>query len=97
LEGLAIEDVGFRGHCVYKEMPVILVNKVVDPKRIIRKKWRAKEEETHKGSLTQKIEDVGIFYDHSVNFPAIFGGHLVYFPRFGMLYQKNLAALLTNR
>jgi hypothetical protein len=25
---------------------------VVDPKRIIRKKWRAEEEERHKGSLT---------------------------------------------
>jgi hypothetical protein len=35
-----------------KEMPVILVNKVVDPKRIIGKKWRAEEEERHKGSLT---------------------------------------------
>jgi hypothetical protein len=35
-------------------MPVIPVNKVVDPKRIIGKKWRAKEEERHKGSLTQK-------------------------------------------
>jgi hypothetical protein len=35
-----------------KEMPVIPVNKVVDPKRIIGKKWRAKEEERHKGSLT---------------------------------------------
>jgi hypothetical protein len=32
-----------------KEMPVIPVNKVVDPKI-----WRAKEEERHKGSLTQK-------------------------------------------
>jgi hypothetical protein len=38
-----------------KEMPVILFNRVVDPKRIIGKKWRAKEEERHKGSLTQKI------------------------------------------
>jgi hypothetical protein len=37
-----------------REVPVILVNKVVDPKRIIRKKWRAEEEERHKGSLTQK-------------------------------------------
>jgi hypothetical protein len=37
-----------------KEMPVIPVNKVVDPKRIIGKKWRAEEEERHKGSLTQK-------------------------------------------
>jgi hypothetical protein len=34
-----------------KELPVILVNKVVDPKRIIGKKWRAKEEESHKGAL----------------------------------------------
>jgi hypothetical protein len=30
------------------------VNKVVDPKRIIGKKWRAEEEERHKGLLTQK-------------------------------------------
>jgi hypothetical protein len=38
-------------------MPVIPVNKVVDPKRIIGKKWRAKEEERHKGLLTQKNSD----------------------------------------
>jgi hypothetical protein len=37
-----------------KELPVILVNKVVDQKRIIRQKWRAEEEERHKGSLTHK-------------------------------------------
>jgi hypothetical protein len=37
-----------------KEMPVIPVNKAVDPKRIVGKKWRAKEEERHKGSLTKK-------------------------------------------
>jgi hypothetical protein len=37
-----------------KEMPVIPVNKVVDPKKNNQKKWRAKEEERHKGSLTQK-------------------------------------------
>jgi hypothetical protein len=37
-----------------KEMPVIPVDKGVDPKRIIGKKWRAKEEERHKGWLTQK-------------------------------------------
>jgi hypothetical protein len=37
-----------------KEMLVILVNKVVDPKRIIGKKWRVEEEERHKGSLTPK-------------------------------------------
>jgi hypothetical protein len=39
-----------------KEMLVILVNRVVDPKRIIWKKWRAEEEEWHKGSLAQKIK-----------------------------------------
>jgi hypothetical protein len=32
-----------------KEMPVIPVNRVVDTK----KKWRAEEEERHKGSLTK--------------------------------------------
>jgi hypothetical protein len=37
-----------------KEMPVIPVNRVVDPKRIIRKKWRAEEVERHKGALTPK-------------------------------------------
>jgi hypothetical protein len=37
-----------------KEMPVILVSKVVDPKRNNQKKWRAKEEERHKGLLTKK-------------------------------------------
>jgi hypothetical protein len=35
-------------------MPVILVNKAVDPKKYNWKKWRAKEEERHKGSLTIK-------------------------------------------
>jgi hypothetical protein len=35
-----------------KELPVIPVNKVVDPKRIIGKKWRDKEEDRHKGLLT---------------------------------------------
>jgi hypothetical protein len=34
-----------------KEMPVILVDRVVEKKRIIRKKWRAKEEERYKVSL----------------------------------------------
>jgi hypothetical protein len=34
-----------------KEMPVIPVNKLVDPQRII-KKWRTNEEERHKGLLT---------------------------------------------
>jgi hypothetical protein len=35
-----------------KELPVIPVSKVVDPKKNNRKKWRAKEEVRHKGSLT---------------------------------------------
>jgi hypothetical protein len=35
-----------------KDMLVIPVNRVVDPKRKIRKKWRTEEEERHKGSLT---------------------------------------------
>jgi hypothetical protein len=38
-------------------MPVIPVDKVVDPKRIIGKKWRAKEEERHKGLLTPQKEN----------------------------------------
>jgi hypothetical protein len=39
-----------------KELPVILVNKVVDPKKNNWKKWRAdeEEEERHKGSLAPK-------------------------------------------
>jgi hypothetical protein len=44
-----------------KEMPVIPVNKVVDTKRIIGKKWRAEEEERHKGSLTQLASGVREF------------------------------------
>jgi hypothetical protein len=35
-------------------MTVIPVNKMVDQKRIIGKKWKAEEEERHKGSLTKK-------------------------------------------
>jgi hypothetical protein len=37
---------------MYNKMPVILVNRQVDPKRIIGKKWKANEEERHKGLLT---------------------------------------------
>jgi hypothetical protein len=37
-----------------KEMLVIPVDMVVGKKRIIGKKWRAKEEERRKGSLTHK-------------------------------------------
>jgi hypothetical protein len=35
-------------------MPVIPVNRVVDPQRLIGKKWWVEEEERRKGSLTQK-------------------------------------------
>jgi hypothetical protein len=35
-----------------KKVPVIPVYRVVDKKRIIGKKWKAEEEERHKGSLT---------------------------------------------
>jgi hypothetical protein len=44
-----------------KELPVILVNKVVDPKRIIGKKWRAEEEERHKGLLTPTKKSIFVF------------------------------------
>jgi hypothetical protein len=37
-----------------KEMPVIPVNRVVGPTRMFGKKWRATEEERHRGSLTKK-------------------------------------------
>jgi hypothetical protein len=32
-----------------KELPVIPVDRVVDKKRIIGKKWKAKEEKRHRG------------------------------------------------
>jgi hypothetical protein len=54
----------FERHCHVTEKSEAIVcarscrsswfNKVVDPKRIIGKKWRAKEEERHKVSLTPK-------------------------------------------
>jgi hypothetical protein len=37
---------------MFKEMPVIPDNRLVDPKRIIGIKRRSKEEERHKGSLS---------------------------------------------
>jgi hypothetical protein len=44
-----------RGHCIYKEIPVIQANRVVDPKSIIGKKWKAEEEEErHKGRRPNK-------------------------------------------
>jgi hypothetical protein len=53
---------------MYKEMLVIPVSRVVDPKRIIRKR-RAKEEERHKGSLTHK--KLWHIVDHSRSLSAI--------------------------
>jgi hypothetical protein len=47
-------DCEVRGHCMFKEMPVILVNRVLDKKRKLGKKWRPKEEERQKGPLTPK-------------------------------------------
>jgi hypothetical protein len=50
-----------------KEMPVVWVDRVVDTKRIIGRKWRAKEEERHKGLLTQRkhqftsVEDMAFY------------------------------------
>jgi hypothetical protein len=41
-----------------KELLVILVSKVLCPKRIIGKKWMAEEKEKHKRSLTQKESKV---------------------------------------
>jgi hypothetical protein len=37
-----------------KGMTVSSVNRVVDKKRIIKKKWRNQEEERHEGLLTKK-------------------------------------------
>jgi hypothetical protein len=57
-----------------KELPVILVNKVVDPKIIIGKKWMAKEEERHKGSLTPKkilYFSQAMLFNFKTNFPGL--------------------------
>jgi hypothetical protein len=43
-----------------KEMPIIPVNRVVGPTRMFGKKWRATEEERHRGSLTKKT--LRLFY-----------------------------------
>jgi hypothetical protein len=45
-----------------KEMLVKLVNRVVDKKKNNLKKWRAEEEERHKGSLTQKKQEFPLSY-----------------------------------
>jgi hypothetical protein len=47
-----------------KEMPVIPDDRVVDPKRIIGKKWRAKEEERNKWLLTPKNATRGSFQNN---------------------------------
>jgi hypothetical protein len=57
-----------------KELLVILVNKVVDPKRILGKKWRAKEEERHKGSLTKKKNIFADSFTYQHAHLEVFGG-----------------------
>jgi hypothetical protein len=47
---------GLRSQRPCKEMPVIPVTKVMDPKKNNRKKWRVEEEERQTGSLTKKKE-----------------------------------------
>jgi hypothetical protein len=47
-------------------MPVIPVSRVVFPKRIIGKNWRAEEEERHKGSLTHKKLQLHTMDSHKV-------------------------------
>jgi hypothetical protein len=42
-------------------MPVIPVDGVVDKKRIIRKKWRAEEEERHKATPTHPRQKIELF------------------------------------
>jgi hypothetical protein len=47
-----------------KDMPVILFNRVVGPKRKMGKKWRAEEEERHEGSVTPPKQDfVRLFHN----------------------------------
>jgi hypothetical protein len=58
-----------------KEMPVIPVNNVVDPNRIIRRKWRAKEEERHKGLLSPQKLHFGRFFDKIGRFFHCASGH----------------------
>jgi hypothetical protein len=52
---------------MFKEMPVIPVIKVVDLKRIIGKKWRAEEEERHKGSLSFSTKELQKSSAHLAN------------------------------
>jgi hypothetical protein len=52
---------------MHKEMLVFWVNRVVYPKRIIRKKWRAEEEERHKRSTDPKKLPFFNFLGHLFN------------------------------
>jgi uncharacterized membrane protein (DUF485 family) len=72
-----------------KEMPVIPVNKVVDPKKNNWKKWK---EERYKWSLTQK-RTFGIFYDHVVHFVFVF----TFLPVLVSFTKKNLATLVFSK
>jgi hypothetical protein len=45
-----------------KEVPVILVNRVVDPNKESEKNWKAKEEERHKGSLTKQNKNKNFWH-----------------------------------
>jgi hypothetical protein len=52
-------DCEVRGHCMCKEMLVIPVDRVVDKKRIIGKKWRAKEGGEAQGVAGQQNNNLG--------------------------------------
>jgi hypothetical protein len=56
-----------------KEMPVILVSRVVDKKKNKKKKWRAEEEEErHKGTLTKNVSSEHRFAKNVVYLVSIF-------------------------
>jgi hypothetical protein len=74
-----------------KELPVILVNNVVDPKRIIVKKWRAKEVERHKGSLTQKSIRIVLWMNRLGNFLPT-GSSFMYIGIFGEFFKLSEVA-----
>jgi hypothetical protein len=48
-------------------MLVILANRVVDPKRIIREKWRAEEKERHMGSLPPQKKNLQYIWMYIVD------------------------------
>jgi hypothetical protein len=66
-------------------------------------RWHIFEPKNPIGVIFGGSCNVGVFYEHLVDFTAIcsilrpfgiFYGYLVYFSRFGMLYQENLAPLM---